>query len=199
MTVRIASSCRVAPLTAAASNDNGLQTAGLPIGGLAIAIGRAVGALLGLVGLNVIVSNANEPTEELILRLVEELQQDPDTGNDIETRTREKEESCDLDFERFGMGSFALPEFEETWNEFGNNTLDKIKGASDEFGFFQTTGEFIAEDWEFHLAALINCVEIEIENNIRCNTNEPPPRCRVPATVRVCVLREGGDVSELGP
>ena len=109
--VRIADSCRVGPLTASASNDNGLQTAGLPIGGLAFVIGEVVGAILGLVGLTVIVTNASEPTEDLILRLVEELQQDPDTGRDIQTRTREKEESCQLDFERFGTGSFALPEF----------------------------------------------------------------------------------------
>ena len=163
-------------------------------GGAVRGIGLLIGAVLAAVGLHVVLRGFNETAGQQLLRLLERLQRDPQERTDTETAIRTKEDECDYSefIERLGKGGFPVLELEEKWNEFGEEAVERLQEASDQFGFLSAGtlfgAENVAEEWEFQFGALINCVEIEIENNIRCS-RPPGPRCRVPAMVKRCKLR----------
>ena len=163
-------------------------------GGAVRGIGLLIGAVLAAVGLHVVLRGFNETAGQQLLRLLERLQRDPQERTDTETAIRTKEDQCDYSefLERLGKGGFPVLELEEKWNEFGEEAVERLQEASDQFGFLSAGtlfgAENVAEEWEFQFGALINCVEIEIENNIRCS-RPPGPRCRVPAMVKRCKLR----------
>lgn len=163
-------------------------------GGAVRGIGLLVGAVLAAVGLHVVVRGLNETAGQQLLRLLERLRRDPQDRTDTETRIETKEDQCDYSefLERLGKGGFPVLELEEQWNEFGEMAVERLQEVSDEFGFLSfgtlAGAENVAEEWEFQFGALINCVEMEIENNIRCS-RPPGPRCRVPAMVKRCKVR----------
>ena len=163
-------------------------------GGAVRGIGLLLGAILAAVGLHVVVRGLNETAGQQLLRLLEQLQRDPQERTDTQTRIQQKEDQCDYSefVERLGKGGFPVLELEEKWNEFGMEAVERLQEVSDQFGFLSAGtlfgAENVAEEWEFQFGALINCVEIEIENNIRCS-GPPPERCRVPSMVQRCRFR----------
>jgi len=164
-------------------------------GGVVRGIGLLVGSVLALVGLQLLVRNANETAGEFVLRLAQELARDPKDKTDTTTKIKAKEDACQFGDLRdsFGRGAFKIVDLEQEWNKFGDEAVETLEKASDSFRFLSfgelLGAETVAEEWEFQFAALLNCVEIAIRDNIRCS-RPPGPRCRVPAIVTKCVLKQ---------
>jgi len=193
--VNVASSCDLPDVEAFITEMQGSQQQLAGLGpGIAVGVGAdAVATALTFVGLEAFIL-ATELSGENLLKLLLELQRDPQLQRDIQTQVRTDTQRCiNPVLPRLGLGHTPADEIEEAWNELG----PMIEEAPDVDFLVSTPAINEAfRAWRRTLAQLANCLEILIEQNIICRTNQRNQRCRLPAIVMPCVLRASAEKPE---
>ena len=130
---------------------------------------------------------------ETLTELLLELQKDPQIQQRTQTRVRTETKRC-IDpslGESFGKGSRKVESVQDLWNRNGMDAMTSMAERTGSGAFTLTTPaqSSALTNWRRTMANLFNCVEILIESGIFCQ-GERGQRCRVPAIVERCILRE---------
>lgn len=176
---------------------NQIDLAGIGPGigiGVATAAADVVAASLAFVGLEAFII-ATVLDGDTLTELLLELQTDTQIKQRVQTQIRTEVQRCITPSigENFGSGTRSVESMQMRWNQNGENAMDLMQQRTGAGAFTATTPAQAdaLRNWRRAMANLFNCVEMLIESGIACQPDKRGQRCRVPAIVEKCILREG--------